>query len=180
MRPPLSHEYPNQRYFAEYLNFTPTENLFDVLEINANEIRSIYKNLSPQDWNFAYQKDKWTRIQLLGHIIDTERIFSYRALAISRGEKQSLPGFDENDYLSEAQFETQNPQQLLQQYEATRKASICLFQSFNDVQWNKMGIANNYPISVRALAWMIAGHEKHHLEVLKMRYNPPHYSTENI
>ncbi|MHA8050809.1 DinB family protein [Aquirufa sp. ROCK-SH2] len=170
MHPPLHHEFPNERYFAEYLNFTANENLFEVLEKNALELRSIYENLTPHDWNFAYQTNKWTRIQLLGHIIDTERIFSYRALAISRGEKQSLPGFDENSYLVEAQFEVQNPPLLLQQYTATRTASICLFQSFNEVQWNKMGQVNNFNISVRALAWMIAGHEKHHLKVLREKY----------
>ncbi|MHA8065285.1 DinB family protein [Aquirufa sp. ROCK2-A2] len=170
MRPPLPHEYPKSRYFAEYLNFMPTDKLLDVLKKNTEELLALYESLTSDQWDYAYQVGKWTRKELLGHMIDTERIFSYRALAISRGEKQSLLGFDENEYLSEAQFDGQQPEQLLQQYAATRQASICLFQSFTQEQWDKMGLSNNHPVSTRALAWMIAGHERHHLNILKERY----------
>lgn len=170
MYPPLSHEFPNSRYFAEYLNFKPNENLFDVFEKNQEELVHLFQNLKLEEWDFAYEAQKWTRKQVLGHIIDTERIFSYRALAISRGEKQSLPGFDENTYLIEAQFESQSPDIILKQYSATRMASISLFQSFTPKQWSNLGLSNDQAVSVRALAWMIAGHEIHHLKVLKEKY----------
>jgi hypothetical protein len=170
MHPPLPHEFPNSRYFAEYLNFKPNENLFDVLEKNQHHLLHLFQHLTLEEWDFAYEAEKWTRKQVLGHIIDTERIFSYRALAISRGEKQSLLGFDENAYLTEAKFECQNPQQLLQQYTSTRQASSSLFQSFTNEQWDAKGLSNNFPVSTRALAWMIAGHEIHHLNILTERY----------
>jgi hypothetical protein len=170
MRPPLPHEYPNSRYFAEYLNFKPNENLFDVLEKNQHHLLHLFQHLTLEEWDFAYEAEKWTRKQVLGHIIDTERIFSYRALAISRGEKQSLPGFDENTYLTEAQFESQSADAIITQYSATRSASISLFQSFTPKQWDTLGHSNDQAVSVRALAWMIAGHEIHHLKVLKEKY----------
>ncbi|MHA8088000.1 DinB family protein [Aquirufa sp. Wall-65K1] len=171
MFPPASYEYPKTSYFAEYLNFESSENLFEVLENQSKIIQSTYQKLSPQQWTFAYAPGKWTLQQLLGHMIDTERIFSYRALSISRGEQQSLPGFDENSYLEHAQYENQNPELVLQQYLTTRQATFSLLQSFSENQWNQLGNANGNSVSVRALSWMIAGHEKHHLGVIKERYS---------
>ncbi|CAM4358214.1 DinB family protein [Cytophagaceae bacterium 50C-KIRBA] len=170
MFPPASYEYPKTSYFAEYLNFESTENLFEVLDNQSKIIQSLYQNLSPDKWAYAYAPEKWTLQQLLGHMVDTERILSYRTLCISRGEQQSLPGFDENVYLENAHYENQNPDLILQQYRLTRQATTALFQSFSPDQWNTMGKANGNSVSVRAISWMIAGHEKHHLRVIEERY----------
>jgi hypothetical protein len=103
-------------------------------------------------------------------MVDTERIFSYRVLALSRGEKTALPGFDENEYQAASEYETQEGMDILAQYKATRVATLVLLNSFSSKQWNQMGQANGKSISARALAWMIAGHEKHHLKIIKERY----------
>ena len=170
MHLPASYEYPNAPYFAEYLKFEAEENLFEVLKNQSSEILGIFENLTKGQAEFAYAAGKWSIKGLLGHMVDTERIFSYRVLAISRGEKTALPGFDENEYQAASEYETQDVKEILAQYKATRVATMLLFNSFSTKQWNQMGQANGKSISARALAWMIAGHEKHHLRIIKERY----------
>lgn len=172
---PANYEYPNAPYFAEYLDFPADANLFEVYEAQTAEILQIYKGLTEQDGNYAYAAGKWSLKQTLGHMIDTERIFSYRALAISREETQSLPGFDENAYMLQAGYENQTLAQVIEQYEAVRKANVLFMSSLTETQANQLGLANGNSISVRALCWMIAGHEKHHLNVIRARYFP-HFS----
>lgn len=167
---PANYEYPNAPYFAEYLNFPAESNLFEVYESQTAEMLLIYNKLSEQDGNYAYAKGKWSLKQLLGHITDSERIFAYRALAISRGEMQSLPGFDENDYMQHSIYENQSLAEVIIQYQTTRAATIALVMSFTLTQGNAIGLANGQKISVRALSWMIAGHEKHHYNIIQARY----------
>ncbi len=170
MQFPESYEYPNAHYFAEYLQFDADANLLEVFGQQTKQIEAVYKPLTEQQGNYAYAAGKWSLKQLLGHMVDSERIFAYRALAISRGETQSLPGFDENSYMEQAGYENQSLQDVLAQYNTTRAATIALVKSFTQTQGNAMGSANGHKISARALAWMIAGHEKHHLNVIQARY----------
>ena len=170
MHLPASYEYPNAPYFAEYLSFEKEENLFEVLKNQSKEIIDIFESFDKGQAEFTYAAGKWSIKGLLGHMVDTERIFSYRVLAISRGEKTALPGFDENEYQAASEYETQDVKEILAQYKATRVATMLLFNSFSTKQWNQMGQANGKSISARALAWMIAGHEKHHLRIIKERY----------
>ena len=170
MHIPANYEYPNAPYFAEYLNFEAEENLFEVLKNQTSEICQIFENLAKGQAEFAYAADKWSLKGLLGHMIDTERIVSYRVLAISRGEKTPLPGFDENEYQAASEYETQDAAAIVAQYKATRAATLALLHSFSTKQWNQMGEANGKKTSARAWAWMIAGHEKHHLRIIKERY----------
>jgi uncharacterized damage-inducible protein DinB len=172
MRSPEPYEYPNSRYFAEYLNFEADENLFDLLQTQQKQLLNIYQNLAKGQENFAYAAGKWSLKQLIGHLIDTERIFTYRALAISRGERQALPGYDEDAYQSHAQYESQDFGDVLAQYQHVRQASISLIQSFSPNQVNQIGNANGHNVSVCAICWMIAGHEKHHLSIINERYLP--------
>ena len=170
MRLPEPYEYPKLSYFAEYLNFEAGDHLIDILKSQHTELLEICQNLAKGQESFAYAPGKWSFQQLLGHIIDTERIFSYRALAISRGERQALPSFDENEYLLHAHYESQDFTDILIQYRHVRQATISLIDSFSTIQANQLGNANGQSVSVRALAWMIAGHEKHHIQVIKERY----------
>lgn len=170
MRLPEPYEYPNSSYFAEYLNFEAEDQLLDILKSQHAELLEICQNLAKGQESFAYAPGKWSFLQLLGHIIDTERIFSYRALAISRGERQALPSFDENEYLLHAQYESQSFTDILTQYRHVRQATISLIESFSTNQTNQMGNVNGHSVSVRALSWMIAGHEKHHIQLIKERY----------
>jgi uncharacterized damage-inducible protein DinB len=175
MKTPAPHEYPIAPYFAEYLQFDADANLLEVFDQQTKQILHIYSALSEQDGNYAYADGKWSLKQLLGHMVDSERIFAYRALAISRGETQSLPGFDENAYMQQAGYENQNLAQVIEQYEAVRKANVLFMSSLTETQANQLGQANGNSISVRALCWMIAGHEKHHLNIIQARYLP-HFS----
>ena len=170
MHLPASYEYPNAPYFAEYLRFDKDENLFEVLKNQTEEIIAIYESLEKGKAEYAYEVEKWSLKGLLGHMVDSERIFSYRVLSISRGEKTALPGFDENEYQAASEYETQSVDDILAQYKATREATTLLLHSLSTKQWNQMGQANGKSISARALSWMIAGHEKHHLRIIKERY----------
>jgi uncharacterized damage-inducible protein DinB len=158
MHIPASYEYPNAPYFAEYLSF------------GEDELIEIFEKVENGFADKAYAVGKWSLKGLLGHIVDSERIFSYRVLAISRGEKTALPGFDENEYQAASEYEMQAKEDIVAQYKATREATTLLLRSLSTKQWNQMGQANGKSISARALAWMIAGHEKHHLRIIKERY----------
>lgn len=172
MNPPLPNEYPQTSYFAEYLNFNPTETLKENLKNNELNVLHLFESLSDDDLLFRYQKHKWSIKELIGHISDTEKIFSYRALSIARGEQKALPGFDENEYVSNAQFDQLSANQLIQYYFANRTATLAFIDTLSTEQVERMGNANGQEVSVKALLWMIAGHEKHHLSVINERYLP--------
>ncbi|HJT17256.1 MAG TPA: DinB family protein [Thermoanaerobaculia bacterium] len=117
-----------------------------------------------------YAPGKWTVKQVLGHLIDDERIFAYRALCVARGEPRELPGFDEKLYVSTAGFDERSSADLLREYETVREATIALCRGLTDEQWMRRGIVNGYEASVRGLAFHIAAHEQHHLRIVRERY----------
>jgi hypothetical protein len=171
MRKPLGNEYPQNKYFSYYIEQVDYQNVIEALMVNKDVVINLYKSLTEEQKNFRYEVGKWSPKEILGHLTDTERIFGYRALCIARGEKQSLPSFDENDYADAAQFSLQNFESLLEQYRLVREGSLALFSTFTDEVASQIGMANGNPVSAKALIWMIAGHEIHHLRVLKERYN---------
>lgn len=118
----------------------------------------------------SYAEGKWTVKELFGHVIDTERIMAYRALAVARGEKQHLPGFDENDYVTNARFNTRTIDDLLREFIAVREASGCLFRSMGPEVLDRIGTANQHAVTPRALLYIILGHQLHHERVLRERY----------
>lgn len=118
----------------------------------------------------TYAPGKWTLKEVLGHLIDDERIFDYRALCIARGDERPLAGFDENDYVAAANFESRPLSELLAEYRSVRQASITLFDSLGEEAWLRRGTANGHVVSVRGLAFHIAGHELHHLRTLRDKY----------
>ncbi len=107
---------------------------------------------------------------MLGHLIDSERVFCYRAVAIARGEKQSLPGFEQDDYVNGGNFNSREFSDILEEYQKVREATIPLFKSFDEKVYDRRGVANENPLTVRAVLFLIPGHEKHHLNILKERY----------
>jgi DinB superfamily len=171
MQKPLGNEYPQNKYFSYYIEQVDYQNVIEALMVNKDVVINLYKSLTEEQKNFRYEVGKWSPKEILGHLTDTERIFGYRALCIARGEKQSLPSFDENDYADAAQFSLQNFESLLEQYRLVREGSLALFSTFTDEVASQIGMANGNPVSAKALIWMIAGHEIHHLRVLKERYN---------
>ncbi len=118
----------------------------------------------------SYAPEKWSLKEVLGHIMDAERIFSYRALCIARGEEQPLPGFDEQQYARVAGYDRLPVQKGLQQYNALRVSTRLLLEQLLDSAWTATGVSNQKPISVHALAYIIAGHERHHMGVIAERY----------
>jgi uncharacterized damage-inducible protein DinB len=118
----------------------------------------------------AYAQGKWSLKQVLGHLIDDERIFVYRALCVARGDTRPLPGFDENEYVAGASFEARGMESLIDEYRIVRRATVALFASMTNEQWLRRGIVNGYAASVRGLAFHIAGHELHHLRTVRERY----------
>ena len=121
-------------------------------------------------WDYAYGPGKWTLKEVLQHIIDTERVFAYRLLRISRGDKTPLPGFDENEYVNMSNARDRDPDALIDEYINVRRSTISLIDSLPNDVLLKMGTASDHPISVRALVYIIAGHEQHHLSIIRERY----------
>jgi hypothetical protein len=171
MQKPLKNEYPENIYFSYYIEQVDNQNVIEALTKQKVVVINLYKNLSDAQKSFKYAEGKWSPQEILGHMIDTERIFGYRVLCIGRGEKQSLPGFDENDYAASAKFAEQSFESLLEQYRLVREGSIALFSSLSEKDASQIGFANGNPVSARALVAMIAGHELHHLKVLSEKYN---------
>jgi uncharacterized damage-inducible protein DinB len=117
-----------------------------------------------------YAPGKWTLREVLGHLVEDERIFAFRILCLARGEPRPLPGFDENLYVAGAGFERRSLTSLLDEYRSVRDATVQLLEGLPEEAWSRRGLVNDYPASVRGLAWHIAGHERHHLGVLRTKY----------
>jgi DinB family protein len=130
--------------------------------------------LSSLDESFVagrtYAPGKWTLKQVIGHLVDDERIFAYRALCIARGDARPLPGFDENEYMAATDFESRPLQSLIDEFRVVRAATIALLEPLTAEEWVRRGVVNGYEASVRGLAFHIAGHELHHLRILRERY----------
>lgn len=168
MRHPESNEYPP--FYESYIKNVIGSDPFRNLENQYQEIQSILQSLPEVEANYAYSEGKWTVKEVLGHITDTERVMSYRAFCISRKEKRSLPGFEQDDYVKEANFNERSITNLLEDYRAVRKSTISLFKNFTEDMLNQKGIANEKEVSVLALLFIITGHEMHHLKILKEKY----------
>jgi hypothetical protein len=121
-------------------------------------------------FDFRYAEGKWTIKEIIQHVIDTERIFSYRALRISRNDKTPLPGFDENEYVINTDANNRHLQSLLTELSLVRQSTIALFKSFTPMQLERLGVASNNDISVRAIGFILIGHQKHHQKIFMERY----------
>ena len=171
MQKPTGNEYPQNKYFSFYIEQVDYQNVIEALTVNKDLVINLFKSLSEEQKNFRYEVGKWSPHEILGHLTDTERIFGYRALCIARGEKQSLPGFDENEYADGAKFSEISFESLLEQYRLVRDGSLALFSTFTAEVASQIGNANGNAVSAKALIWMIAGHEIHHLKVLREKYS---------
>jgi hypothetical protein len=141
-----------------------------ILQDRLTEAADLWRNIPAEKHDFAYAPGKWTVKQVLGHIIDTERIMTFRALAFARHEKQPLPGFDENDYVANADFPYRTLPDLITEFEILRQSTLLFFKNSDEKTLDNQGIASGKTITVRALANIIAGHEMHHSHILQERY----------
>jgi hypothetical protein len=143
----------------------------EALEAQAREVEALFGGLSEAAISgLRYAPGKWTPKEILGHLIDDERIFTYRALCIARGDTRPLESFDENAYMAGANFEERTLADLLREYTVVRAATVALFASLPEEAWLRRGTVAGYTASVRGLAFHIAGHDLHHLAILRERY----------
>jgi len=165
---PASSEYAP--HYERYVTLVPETSIIETLRHEMEDTLVFIHSLSDEIGNHRYAAGKWSIKEVIGHVIDTERIFCYRALRFARNDKTALPGFDQDAFVKNAHFDQRQLTDLAREYEQVRKATIEFFQFLAEEAWNRRGIANNAEASVRALAWIIAGHEMHHKQVLRTRY----------
>ena len=156
--------------FSNYVALVAEGDIIQTLEQQIENSLSLLRTIPSNKANFRYAPEKWSVKELLGHLIDSERIFSYRALRFARNDQTPLPGYEQNDYVRNADFDRRNLADMAEEFATVRRATIQLFRSLNETDWMRRGKANENDISVRALAYIIAGHELHHMEVLRTRY----------
>jgi uncharacterized damage-inducible protein DinB len=157
-------------FLATYIKALDEVNLFEELEISLHDFIKFVQNIPMDKFEYRYAEGKWTIKDIIQHIIDAERIFAYRALRISRNDKTPLPGFEENDYVENTNANGRSIQELLTEFSAVRHSNLLLFKSFSEEQLTRIGIASNHPVSVRALGFLMIGHQKHHQRVFQERY----------
>ena len=165
-RRPESNEYAP--YFSLYLELVPETDVLGALETQVVETVSTLRGV--KDPSFRYAPNKWTIKQVVGHMGDAERIMAYRALAIARGESQPLPGFDEDSYVRGAEFDSWPFADLVDALAIVRRANVLMFRNLGADAWDRRGVANDNSTTVRALAYTILGHERHHLNTLRTKY----------
>lgn len=157
-------------YFDTYIQHVKGEHIFDELFQSYMDTMELVTSLDPETLHFRYAPGKWNILEIIQHIIDTERIFNYRALCIARMDKTNLPGFDENNYAQSSNASNRNIDDLVRELSLVRAATIELFKSFNKAMFLESGNANGKSITPHALLFAILGHEIHHRNIIEERY----------
>lgn len=165
---PSADEY--NAFFQNYISKATGESVLEIITRHSDVLDAFYNGLPEEKAMYAYAPGKWTIKEVVQHLIDAERIFTYRLLRIVRNDKTPLPGFDENAYTVQAQADQRTLASLKEEFTAVRKATTLLLQSLTAVQLGRTGISNNAIISANALAFIIYGHALHHKEILEQRY----------
>jgi uncharacterized damage-inducible protein DinB len=159
-------------YYEKYISLITGTDILGTLEEQRKQSLLLLSGLSEEEGNFRYAPDKWTVKEVWGHLCDAERIFAYRALRISRGDTTPLPGFEQDGFAKNAPFGTHPLCDLIEDYIAVRRATLSLLRNLDEAAWARRGVASNNEVTVRALVYMIAGHEVHHRRVLESKYFP--------
>ena len=157
-------------YYERYIALVPDGNLVETLADQHRDTTRLLGAVDDKRGLYAYAAGKWTIKEVIGHLSDGERVFAYRALRFARGDGQPLAGFDENVYAPAGRFNERPMSDLVDEFKAIRASTVHLFRYLTDEEMARRGIANGNPISVRALGFVIAGHERHHVKLLRERY----------
>jgi hypothetical protein len=157
-------------YYAGYIALVPGDDAVAALEAQRLHMMQMLSARSEREGNFRYGAGKWSVKEVIGHLADAERVFTYRAMRIARGDQTPLASFEQEDYVKNGGFGDRRLADLAEEFAAIRSASIALFRSLNDAAWMRRGTASDKEVSVRALAFMTAGHELHHQRILEERY----------
>src|ERR1051325_4891411 len=165
---PQANEYPPD--LGRYISLVSEDDVVGAMERQTKETAAQLASIGEEKSTFRYAPEKWSIKQIVGHVTAGERVFAYRLLCIARGETQSLPGFDENDYMRGANFDDLPFAEIVDGLAAVRRSTLSLLRRLSEEAWTRTGIANQNKVSVRAIAYGLLGHERHHLRVLRERY----------
>jgi uncharacterized damage-inducible protein DinB len=165
---PETSEYAS--FYHRYVASVPDGDVVERLRTDGRELVRTIQRIPPERAGYRYGPEKWTIRQVVGHLIDAERIFTYRALRVARGDRTPLASFDENAYVRTAGSDARTLDDLARELEAVREASVLLFESLPADAWALSGVASDREVSLRALAYITAGHALHHLQILRERY----------
>ena len=165
---------PNESEYAPsyqgYVNQVNEADILPVLRAQMDDLDVLLERVAPDRETYAYAEGKWSIREIVGHLIDGERVFGYRAFCIARGEQQDLPGFDQDEYMLTAPYNHIELEDLLSELRLIRLGNLAMFRTFDEAAWSRAGNANGNQITVRALVFIMAGHIRHHMNVLRERY----------
>jgi uncharacterized damage-inducible protein DinB len=159
-------------YYGKYIALVPGADVLGALEAQRMVMAQLLGARSEREGNFRYAPGKWTVKEVVGHVADSERIFAYRALRFARGDRTPLAGFEQDDYVKNGGFAERTLAELAEEFAEVRGATLALLGGLGERDWQKRGVANNHEVSVRALAFIIAGHDLHHRRILEEKYLP--------
>lgn len=157
-------------FYQGYIDKVPEGDILQTLEDSREQMIAFMQTLPTEKWLHRYEPGKWSIKEMIVHLADAERVFAYRAMCIARNEQNPLPGFDHNAYVPESRADKRSIASIIGEYNAVREASLQLYANLEEDVWMRVGNANGAPVSVRAFAFITAGHEMHHLSIIKERY----------
>ena len=157
-------------HFASYVRRVAESDVLGVLQAQRDDVRSCALTIPPERETFSYAPGKWSLREVFGHMADAERVFGYRAFCIGRGEQASLPSFDEEQYAARSGASSCRLAELVDEFIMLRESNLVFLQRLDTTAWQQVGTANQHPASVRAMAFIMAGHVRHHLEIVRTRY----------
>jgi hypothetical protein len=157
-------------YYLRYVSLVSEAEVLPALDGQLADVARAVASVTPAQETYRYAAGKWSVREVLGHMIDAERVFGYRAFCISRGETAPLPSFNENDYVAESRYHDEPLADLGAEFAATRRSNLAFLSALTDAAWRRIGTASNKPVSVRALAFIMVGHVRHHLNAFQSSY----------
>ena len=160
----------NAPYYDRYITLVPGNDILAALEDQRRQMLLLLSGRTEAEGDLRYAPEKWSLKEVLGHLNDTERIMSYRALRIARGDATPIEGFEQDDYVRNGPFQQRPLADLIEDYIAVRRATVSLFRNLDEPAWTRRGTAADNEVTVRALAYIIAGHELHHRKILEEKY----------
>ncbi len=172
--PPLSCALPQSGEYApsygRYISLVPEKPILGQLDHQRRDTMLLLSCRDERQADFRYSPEKWSAKEVLGHLCDTERVFAYRALHLARADATPLPGFEQDDYVRHGSFAQCQWTDLVEDFIAVRRATVSLFRNLDQAAWTRRGMVNQHEMSVRAVAYIIAGHELHHRRILEEKY----------
>lgn len=165
---PQKNEYA--AYYDRYVRLVGAGHIGDILAKQQTAFETLLAGIDETKGDFSYAAGKWSLKEVIGHVIDTERVFNYRALCFARNDPADLPSMEQDDFAANANFAARSLASILQEYACVRQATLALFRSFDDEIWQRSGIADGNKFTVRAVAYLVAGHELHHMHVIREKY----------